>query len=196
MLIALLTLSPSLAPAQAAEVDEPETAVSQAPIIIDSERGETDLRTGITRVQENVSIQRGAMFVEADTGEVIRRDGRISVVELTGNPVKWQDRLEDGSEVRGESQKIHFDVIENVVTLTGNARLVHERGEFNGDELVYDLDTENLVGRASEGNRVRVIIEPENGESDPGSTEIDGSDGEPEGEDAGSDTDNGGAAVG
>ncbi|MGB0515133.1 MAG: LptA/OstA family protein, partial [Wenzhouxiangellaceae bacterium] len=53
----------------------------------------------------------------------------------------------------------HFDVATNVVTLTGNARLRHEQGEFTGDELVYDLDTERLAGRGSAGQRARVVLE-------------------------------------
>ncbi|MDT8438206.1 MAG: lipopolysaccharide transport periplasmic protein LptA [Wenzhouxiangellaceae bacterium] len=167
-MLALAILNPANAQTEPATAAEPSResaaaiAPDQAPIIIDSDSGETDLRTGITRVRDNVTIQRGNMYVEADTGEVIREEGRISVVKLTGQPVRWRDRLDDGTAVSGESLTIHFDVIQNIVTLTGNARLVHERGEFNGDELVYNLDTENLVGRSNEGNRVRVIIEPEN----------------------------------
>ena len=60
---------------------------------------------------------------------------------------------------RGRARQIQYDVIENVVTLTGNARLTHEQGEFTGNELVYDLDTESLAGRGSSENQARVILE-------------------------------------
>ncbi len=102
------------------------------------------------------------MRVDADEGIVRQADGRITEIELSGNPTTWLDRLDDGTLVQGQAQRIHFDVAENVVTLSGSARLEHERGEYTGDELTYDLDTESLAGRAtSEGNRVRVILEPE-----------------------------------
>jgi len=158
-LILLLGLS-------SATAQESETAggaeAAEAPIIIDSETTSYDMRAGVNRFEGNVTITRGPMRVDADQGVVRQADGRITEIELTGNPTRWVDRLDDGTVVEGEAQRIQFDVAENVVTLSGAARLEHERGEYTGDELTYDLDTESLAGRATgEGNRVRVILEPE-----------------------------------
>jgi lipopolysaccharide export system protein LptA len=138
-----------------------QQAPAEAPIVIDSVNNEYDLRNGLTRFYDDVSIQRGSMKVSADEGVVRQADGEIVSIELRGNPTTWEDRLEDGSLVQGEAQRIHFAVQENVITLTAGARIRHEQGEFTGDELIYDLDTENLVGRGSADNRARVVIEPE-----------------------------------
>ncbi|MDX1626037.1 MAG: lipopolysaccharide transport periplasmic protein LptA [Wenzhouxiangellaceae bacterium] len=135
--------------------------VAEPPIIIDSESNEYDLRSGVTRFTNNVSIVRGEMEVDADSGMVMQEDGRITVVELEGDPTTWRDRLEDGSLVTGEALRIHYDVVGNIVTLTGNARITHAQGEFTGHELIYDLDTESLAGRSEGDGRVRVVIEPE-----------------------------------
>jgi len=137
-------------------------AAPRPPIIIDSESNRYDMRAGVNRFEGNVTIARGPMRVNADEGTVRQADGRITEIELLGSPTTWRDRLDDGTLVEGEAERIHFDVIDNIVTLTGNARLEHERGEYTGDELTYDLDTESLAGRATgDGNRVRVILEPE-----------------------------------
>jgi lipopolysaccharide export system protein LptA len=168
----ILLLGVSSTPAQESEPAGGAQA-TEAPIIIDSETTSYDMRAGVNRFEGNVTITRGPMRVDADQGVVRQADGRITEIELTGNPTTWLDRLEDGTQVEGEAQRIHFDVAQNVVTLSGSARLEHERGEYTGDELTYDLDTESLAGRATgEGNRVRVILEPENlsegdGESSP-----------------------------
>lgn len=130
-------------------------------IVIDAERNFYDLRSGVTRFEENVSITRGAMEVQADRGTIRQAEGQITEVELEGQPSTWQDRLEDGSVVTGEARMIHFDVIANIVTLTGNAIIRHEQGEFTGDELVYDLTAESLAGRSTGNERVRVVIEPD-----------------------------------
>lgn len=159
-----LIAAPAAAQTAATDAAEPEP-----PIIIDAENSSADLRAGITRMSERVEIRRGAMLVHADAGAVYQEDGRIVEVELTGNPVTWRDRLDDGTLVEGEALMIVFDVVENIVTLTGNARLRHDQGQFAGDELVYDLDTENLAGRSDEGNRVRMVIEPEATRDDGGS---------------------------
>lgn len=101
------------------------------------------------------------MDVQADRGFMRQQEGRITEVELQGAPATWSDQLEDGSIVSGEAGTIFFDVIANVVTLTGNAVIRHEQGEFTGDELVYDLNAESLAGRSTGDERVRVVIEPE-----------------------------------
>ena len=136
-----------------------EETVVQPPIIIDSDTNQYDLRSGVTRFSDNVTIQRGAMLVNADEGVVHQEEGRITLVELFGSPTTWRDQLDDGSIVEGTAQRIEFQVIENVVTLTGNARLHHEQGEFTGNQLVYDLDTESLSGRGTDGNQARVVLE-------------------------------------
>jgi len=152
--MAVLLLATSLCGAQ--DVNAP---VVEPPIIIDSDTNQYDLRTGVTRFSDNVTIQRGAMRVSADEGVVHQSDGRIALVELFGSPTTWRDRLDDGSIVEGQAAQIQFEVAENVVTLIGDARLQHQRGRFTGDELIYDLDTESLVGRGSSGNQARVILE-------------------------------------
>lgn len=136
-----------------------DSAMVEPPIIIDSDTNQYDLRSGVTRFSDNVTIQRGAMLVNADEGVVHQADGRITLVELFGSPTTWRDRLDDGSIVEGRAERIEFEVIENIVTLTGNARLRHEQGEFTGDQLVYDLDTESLSGRGTDGNQARVVLE-------------------------------------
>ena len=158
---AALLLATSLAGAQDPAAEAVEQAVVEPPIIIDSDSNRYDLRSGLTRFRDNVRIQRGAMEVSADEGVVHQTDGRYTLIELFGNPTTWRDRLDDGSIVEGRAEHIKYDVVENVVTLTGNARLNHEQGEFTGEELVYDLDTESLAGRGSGGNQARVILEAE-----------------------------------
>jgi len=159
--LALWLLSGAPSAQQGTEPASTEPA-PEPPIIIDSDDGTYDHRSGVTRVSGNVTIQRGAMRVWADSGVLYQEDGRTRSVELTGQPVRWNDLLDDGTRVEGESSRVVYDVTENLITLTGNARLKHSRGEFTGDELVYDLDTENMAGRTTgDGNRVRVVIEPE-----------------------------------
>jgi len=187
---ATLLLATSLCCAQEpAALDVAERAV-EPPIIIDSDSNQYDLRSGLTRFSDNVRIQRGAMEVRADEGVVHQSDGRYTLIELFGSPTTWRDRLDDGTIVEGRASQIRYDVVDDVVTLSGDARLKHEQGEFTGDELVYDLNSESLVGRGSSGNQARVILEGDSmrragsdGESEPGSEANDdppADDGEPE----------------
>lgn len=152
---ALATTTP--VPAQ----DNAEAIAPAPPVVIDADNSYYDLRAGVTRFEDDVSITRGPMEVQADQGVLRQVDGQISEVELEGSPIRWRDQLSDGSIVTGESRAMHYDVIANVVTLTGGAVIRHQQGEFTGDELVYDLDAESLAGRSTGNERVRVVIEPE-----------------------------------
>ena len=158
---AALLLATSIAAAQQSTAEVAVDAASDPPITINADSSSADFRSGIMRYNDNVSIQRGAMQVNADKGVAHQIDGRIALIELFGNPTTWRDRLDDGSIVDGRANRIEYDLIENVVTLTGDAHLEHEGGQFTGNQLIYDLDTESLAGRSSEGNQVRVVIEGE-----------------------------------
>jgi len=118
------------------------------------------LRTGVTEFNDNVYIKRGPMQIQADRGIIRQADGEMTEIELFGSPTQWRDQLEDGSIVSGEARTIFFDVVTNIVTLTGSAVIRHEQGEFTGDRLVYDLNNESLSGSGNGDNRARVIIEP------------------------------------
>lgn len=161
--IAALALLLTVDPSGARQPDAAEAAdrAVEPPIVIDSESSASDLRSGVTRFSGNVTITRGPMRVNADEGVVRQVDGEMTEIELTGDPTTWADTLEDGTVVTGRADRIHFDIVDNVVTLTGEALLQHEQGRYTGDELVYDLDTESLAGRGTNGNRVRVVIEPD-----------------------------------
>ncbi|MEM7054939.1 MAG: lipopolysaccharide transport periplasmic protein LptA [Pseudomonadota bacterium] len=133
---------------------------SEAPIDISADRNNYDLRAGVVEYIEDVYIERGPMQIHADRAIFRETEGEIAEIELFGAPVEWQDQLEDGTIVSGEANNIFFDVIANVVTLTGNSVIRHEQGEFTGDRLVYDLTNENLSGSSEGDNRVRARIEP------------------------------------
>ena len=148
----------AIAPIRAQETAE--ATLAEPPIDIFAVESYYDLRDGVTRFENDVSITRGAMAVQADRGVLRQLDGQISEVELEGSPITWRDRLSDGSIVTGESRELHYDVLANVVTLTGNAVIRHQQGEFTGNELVYDLNAESLAGRSTGDERVRVVIEP------------------------------------
>ncbi|NKI36081.1 lipopolysaccharide transport periplasmic protein LptA [Wenzhouxiangella sp. XN79A] len=166
VLLPLLALVAATATTTVRAQDDAEV---EPPIDIYAVESHYDLRAGVTRFENDVSITRGAMAVQADRGVLRQLDGQISEVELEGSPITWRDELSDGSIVTGESTALHYDVLANVVTLTGNAVIRHQQGEFTGDELVYDLTAESLAGRSTGNDRVRVIIEPET-MSDPRST--------------------------
>jgi lipopolysaccharide export system protein LptA len=132
-------------------------APAEPPIEIFGDNGRLDVPSGAYVLNGNVRILRGSLSVYADEARSFNGEsGEIERVELYGTPTRWDDVLEDGSEVRGESDEILYDFIGNLITMRGNAEIVNVQGRFSGNQLVYDLDTQNLVGDGG----VRLLIEP------------------------------------
>ena len=133
-----------------------------APVEIESEVGELDVPTGAYVLRENVKIIRGNLTVLADEGRAFAAEsGGFERVELSGAPTRWNDTLEDGSRVDGESDEILYDFTTNLITMRGNAEIRNIQGEFSGNQLVYNLDTQRLVGDGG----VRLLIEPATAQS-------------------------------
>jgi|GEM_PF-839193 len=127
------------------------------PIEIESESGELDVTTGAYLLKDDVRINRGTLSVFADEGRAFAAEsGGFERVELYGAPTRWNDTLEDGSQVDGESDEIIYDFTTNLITMRGNAEIRNIQGQFSGNQLVYNLDTQRLVGDGG----VRLLIEP------------------------------------
>lgn len=127
------------------------------PIGIDADGGSLDVRTGAYHLQGNVRITRGDLVVNADEAKSFSNSaGEVERIELYGQPTTWNDIMDDGTAVEGESDELIYDFIRNRITMVGNARIRNPQGAFSGSQLVYDLDSQNLVGDGG----VRVLIEP------------------------------------
>ncbi len=135
---------------------------SPEPIDIDADNGRIDGRTGTYHLSGNVRITRGQLIVRADEGQGHRSNGQeMERIELSGSPTTWQDVLEDGEAIEGESDELIYDFVDGTITMLGNARIRNVQGRFSGSKLVYDLDTQSLVGDGG----VSLTIEPATAES-------------------------------
>jgi len=150
LLVLSIVLSSTVALAQNDQTPE-------LPIEIFGDNGALDVPSGAYVLSGNVRILRGTLSVFADEARSFNNDsGEIERVELYGEPTRWNDILEDGSEVQGQSDQILYDFISNLITMQGNAEIENVQGQFSGNQLVYDLDTQSLVGDGG----VRLLIEP------------------------------------
>jgi len=157
----LLLLTVLLAASGSLLAEEPQGPAADPPvdppIIVESDSGRLEVQTGAYLLTDNVKIERGTLSVFADEARSFSgADGQIERIELDGAPTRWEDVLEDGSPVRGQSDQILYDFTANLITMRGNARIENSQGQFSGSQLVYDLDTQNLVGDGG----VRLRIEP------------------------------------
>jgi len=134
----------------------------QQPLEVNADSTEGSLGDGIATLRGNVEIRQGSMLIRADIAEVEKVDGRVRKFELNGNPVHLQQEIEEEGVVTAEAKNVMYMVATGIVTLTGEADVIHPQYHISGEVLEYDMNTQHFQGSGGDGNgRIRIRLEPE-----------------------------------
>ena len=134
----------------------------QQPLEVNADSTEGSLGDGIATLRGNVEIRQGSMLIRADIAEVEKVDGRVRKFELNGNPVHLQQEIEEEGVVTAEAKNVVYMVATGIVTLTGEADVIHPQYHISGEVLEYDMNTQHFQGSGGDGNgRIRIRLEPE-----------------------------------
>jgi lipopolysaccharide export system protein LptA len=134
----------------------------QQPLEVNADSTDGSLGDGIATLKGSVEIRQGTMLIRSDIAEVEKVDGRVRKFELNGNPVHLQQEIEEEGLVTAEAKKVVYIVATGIVTLTGEADVVHPQYHISGEILEYDMNTQHFQGSGGDGNgRIRIRLEPE-----------------------------------
>jgi lipopolysaccharide export system protein LptA len=134
----------------------------QQPLEVYADSTDGTLGDGMAILRGNVEISQGSLQVKADVAEVEKAEGRVRKVILTGNPVQLQQEIEEQGLVTAEAQKIEYEVASGIITLTGEADVVHPQYHIKGELLKYDMKLEHFQGSGGDSNgRIRIQLDPE-----------------------------------
>lgn len=128
----------------------------EGPIQIDADSGEYDNRLNAYKLFGNVRISHDSLTVLADEGFAYQTTGEDERVELFGQPTQWSMVLEDGTQAKGQSDQIVYNLTQGTIVMLGNARVEDSRGVFTGAKLTYDLESQKTEGEGG----VQVVIDP------------------------------------
>ena len=156
VLVMALSMMFVMAPAAALESDR------QQPLEVYADSTDGTLGDGLAILRGSVEISQGSLLVKADVAEVEKVEGRVRKVTLTGKPVYLQQEIEEQGLVTAEALKIEYEVASGLITLTGEADVVHPQYHINGELLKYDMKLEHFQGIGGDGNgRIRIQLDPE-----------------------------------
>ena len=134
----------------------------QQPLEVNADATEGTLGDGTATLRGNVEIRQGSLLIRADDAQVEKAEGRVRRFELNGNPVRLQQEIEDTGLVTAEARRIEYEVASGIVTLTGEADVVHPQYHISGEVLEYDMNAQNFKGSGGDGNgRIRIRLDPE-----------------------------------
>lgn len=147
----------------------PAQAQTPERIGIYAETSSFDNERGAMHLQENVRITRGSMEITADEGYGYRGENGWSRVELVGSPVEWEAITDEGGETTGRADEVVYDLTSRTITLIGNAYIEERRGNFSGERLVYDIESQATEGEGGVRMEIEaeVVDEPGDGEPEP-----------------------------
>ena len=122
--------------------------------------------TGTTVLSGGVIVQQGSLDIRSDRGEIVMRDSEITRVVFTGSPASLKQQMDDGSPMTATANRVDYDMVNDVVTFTGNYTVKSPKGSNSGQKMVYNLKTGNMES-GGDGSRVRTVIQPKSAGAKP-----------------------------
>lgn len=147
-----LALAPALACALQSDREQP--------VNIEAEYVDAVLEADSRSVlRGNVRISQGTLLIQAEQADLTRRGGALSQAVLTGAPATVEQQLDSGGLMRARAGRIDYDMVAEVLLLTGDVVVTQPEGELRGERIRYDLKSGRLEGGGDSG-RVRMQFEP------------------------------------
>lgn len=152
-----LTVALVSAPAAALQSDRQQEVLVEADSSIATV---DDSGSGDVILSGNVTIDQGSLKIQSATGTVKRKNGEIRSALLTGSPVQIRQTLDNGSQMQARARQIDYDLVDDVVLLTGDVVVVQPQGELRGERVRYDLKTGRMEGGGNGGGRIKMRLQP------------------------------------
>jgi len=130
------------------------------PIDVSADRSEYNEKTGKQVLSGNVEIRQGSILINAESIDVILKDNKLSMIEGTGSPIRFQQQNDEGEMVNGSCQRISYDAVNGVLTLSGNAELTQPKQQLKSDRIVFNSITQTVVAEGGQSGRVSITIQP------------------------------------
>lgn len=110
-----------------------------------------------------VQISQGTILIQASSASGSLRNGQPYQVTLTGNPVKFQQKLSsEKGMVYGKANSINYSSTSTEIVLKGNASITQDDGtSLSGETLRYNLTMGDIEAKGSSNKRLQMIIPPQ-----------------------------------
>lgn len=155
LLAAALMLAAGIAPALPGDRDQPVQIAANAV--------RYNEKTGIATYTGDVVIRQGSMEMRA-AEIVITTDatGALRSTVARGSPAHYQQQTDaKKGPVVAEAARIDFDARNEVITLTGKARLRQDGASFTGSTITYNSLRQQVDAKGSGTERVLLVLPPQ-----------------------------------
>lgn len=132
----------------------------EQPIELAADSVDIDEGKGLSIYKGDVDLRQGTIHLRADVVTVHQNGRKPSKIVAQGRPVRFEQHASKGP-VKGEAQRMEYEVGSENLILTGDAVLVQGNDSMRSDRIVYDrVKSVVKAGAAADGKqRVRISIE-------------------------------------
>lgn len=113
-----------------------------------------------TTLSGGVKIVQGTLHIDADRAVISFKDGDPAQAVLTGNQAVLNQQMDNGTPMTARADRIDYDMVSDVVVLTGNYTVTTQRGSTSGQRLTYNLKSGQVDSGGEDGGRVKMRILP------------------------------------
>lgn len=138
--------------------ESPFTANS--PIHIESDQVRFEQLSNEITYQGHVVVISGHQKLYADE-VIVKRDSKqnIESIHARGQPAHFKSLLKDTKiPVDAFATRIDYDPIHSVLTLAGEAKIVHQQDTFEGPLLKYEINNQKIEAIQVKNQRPKMII--------------------------------------
>ena len=139
-----------------------KTGDTDQPIHIESDQQSLDMQGNIVTFTGNVVVTQGTIKINADKVVVTRpadQKGK-EVIDGYGNPATFYQMQDNGKPVKGHASKMHYELQNDFVVLTGNAYLEQLDSNIKGDKITYLVKEQKMQAFSDKGKRVTTVLVP------------------------------------
>jgi len=142
-----------------------EKADRKEKITINAIDGDADHGKGFYRLEKSVVITQGTLRLTADKGTAKTTADDNYNSTLTGAPVCFRQRTDNGDWAQGVSDRVDYDSAKGIVELFGNAILFVGEDETRANYIVYNTqagtyEARDAKNRATPGKGVTFVLQP------------------------------------
>jgi len=113
-----------------------------------------------TVLSGGVKIVQGTLNIDADHAVITLKGSEPVHAVLTGSQAILRQQMDNGTPMTAKADRIDYDMVADVVVLTGNYTVTTQRGSTSGQRLTYNLKSGQVDSGGQDGGRVKMRILP------------------------------------
>lgn len=154
-LLCSILIVPSLAWSLTEDVEKPVDIEADS-VMFNNEKGIADYEGNVIIIQGSLEIRAAKVNIQAP-------DHEITSIVATGSPVKLKQTMDDGQLVQGQAKTVTYNVKDERIVLTGNAKLEQGKDVISNNNIEYLPGSGELhAGGKKNSGRVKAIFHPSN----------------------------------